>query len=103
MTPDKRITLSEVPRYVSSGMRVGVGGGPVMITPMALLREVIRSGAHDLRLVAASTGGLGLDLLIGAGCAASVEFAQVVLNEFGQAPNFRRHAESGRLACLDHT
>jgi glutaconate CoA-transferase subunit A len=100
---DKRIDLDEASRQVRSGMRVGIGGGPVMITPMALIREVVRRGARDLRLVASSTGGLGIDLLIGAGCAASVEFAQIVLNEFGQAPNFRRWAESGRLRCLDHT
>lgn len=100
---DKRITLGEVPRYVQSGMRLGIGGGPVMITPTALIREVVRSGGRDLKLVAASTGGFGVDLLIGAGCAASVEFAQIVFNEFGPAPNFRRYAESGRLRCLDHT
>jgi len=103
VTADKRIALGDVPRYVRTGMTLGLGGGPVMITPMALLREVLRSGARDLHLVAASTGGLGLDVLIGAGAAASVEFAQVILNEFGQAPNFRRWAESGRLACRDHS
>lgn len=100
---DKRIALAEVPRFVTSGQRVGIGGGPVMITPTALIREVIRSGAHDLHLVASSTGGFGIDVLVGAGCAASVEFAQIVLNEFGPAPNFRRWAESGRLRCLDHS
>lgn len=100
---DKLIALAEVPRHVQNGMTLGIGGGPVMITPTALIREVIRSGARDLHLVAASTGGFGLDLLIGAGCAASVEFAQIVLNELGPAPNFRRWAESGRLRCLDHT
>lgn len=103
MIIDKRIALGQVPRHVQSGMRVGIGGGPVMITPTALIREVIRSGARDLHLVAASTGGFGIDLLIGAGCAASVEFAQIILNEFGPAPNFRRWAEGGRLRCLDHT
>ena len=103
MSVDKRIGLAEVPRYVRSGQRVGIGGGPVMITPTARIREVIRAGVRDLRLVASSTGGFGLDLLIGAGCAASVEFAQIVLNEFGPAPNFRRWAESGRLRCLDHS
>lgn len=100
---DKRIELGEVARYVQNGMKVGIGGGPVTITPVALIREVIRSGVRDLRLVAASTGGFGLDLLIGAGSVASVEFAQIVLNEFGPAPNFRRAAEQGSLACLDHT
>lgn len=97
------MSLSEVSRHVPPGARLGIGGGPVMITPTALIREVIRSGVRDLRLVAASTGGFGLDLLIGVGAAASVEFAQVVLNEFGPAPNFRRYAESARLRCLDHT
>jgi glutaconate CoA-transferase subunit A len=103
VTTDKRVRLDEVRRWVTSGLRLGIGGGPMMITPTALVREVIRSGDRDFNLVAASTGGFGLDLLIGAGCAASVEFAQIVLNEFGPAPNFRRWAESGRLRCLDHT
>ncbi|MBI4246307.1 MAG: hypothetical protein HY614_03875, partial [Candidatus Rokubacteria bacterium] len=61
---DKRIALAEVSRHVQSGMTLGIGGGPVMIAPTALIREVIRSGARDLHLVAASTGGFGLDLLI---------------------------------------
>jgi glutaconate CoA-transferase subunit A len=100
---DKVIALSDVARYVPSGCTLGVGGGPVMATPTALLREVVRAGVHDLHIVAASTGGFGIDLLIGAGAVASVEFAQIVLNEFGAAPNFRRHAEAGRLRCLDHT
>lgn len=100
---DKRASLAEAARLVTNGARVGVGGGPVMITPMMLLREVLRQGARDLRLVCSSTGGLGVDLLIGAGAAASVEFAQIVLNEFGVAGNFRRAAESGRVRCLDHT
>jgi glutaconate CoA-transferase subunit A len=103
VTVDKRISLDEVPRWVQSGMRVGVGGGPLMITPTGLIREVIRSGARNLDVVAASTGGFGIDLLVGAGCAASVEFAQIVLNEFGPAPNFRRWVESGRLRCHDHS
>ena len=98
-----RIALGEVPRYVRSGMTVGIGGGPIMITPVAMIREILRSGARDLHVVASSTGGLGIDLMIGAGAVASVEFAQIVLNEFGPAPNFRRYAESGRLRCLDHT
>lgn len=100
---DKRIRPTDVLRHVRSGMLVGIGGGPLTATPTALLRELIRSGVRDLRVVASSTGGFGIDLLIGAGCVASVEFAQIVLNEFGPAPRFRRFAETGRLACVDHT
>ena len=100
---DKRTTLADAARRVGHGMLVGLGGGPVMVTPMALLRQVLRQGARDLHLVVSSTGGLGADLLIGAGAVTVVEFAQLVLNEFGPAPNFRRAAEAGRLRCLDHT
>ncbi len=99
----KLIGLNEVGRYVQSGMVIGIGGGPLLAAPMALVREVIRSGARDLRLVASSTGGVPFDLLIGAGCAASVEFAQIVFNEYGAAPNFRRYAEAGRIRCKDHS
>lgn len=99
----KLIALRDAAQYVRSGMKVGIGGGPVMITPIAVIREVLRQGARDLHLVASSTGGFGIDLLIGAGAVASVEFAQIVLNEFGAAPNFRRYAEQGRIRCLDHT
>jgi glutaconate CoA-transferase subunit A len=100
---DKRVRLEDVGRHVRDGMTVGVGGGPMMVNPIALIHEVIRRGARDLRLVASSTGGFGIDLLIGAGAVASVEFAQIVLNEFGPAPNFRRWAETGRLVCRDHS
>ncbi len=102
MTP-KLIRLSEVGRYAQIGMTVGIGGGPLLAAPMALVRELIRSGARDLHLVACSTGGVQFDMLIGAGCAASAEFAQIVFNEYGSAPNFRRYAEAGRLQCRDHT
>lgn len=99
----KLIALSEIRRHLRDAMSLGVGGGPLLSAPAALIREVIRSGVRDLRLIACSTGGYGLDLLIGAGCAASVEFAQISLYEYGFAPNFRRFAEAGRLRCLDHT
>lgn len=100
---DKRIARRDVARHLASGLRLGLGGGPVQITPVALVHEAIRAGVRDLRVILASTGGFGVDLLIGAGAVASVEFAQVTLNEFGAAPNFRRWAESGRLTCLDHS
>src|SRR2546422_4529497 len=97
---DKCIALSDLPRYVRSGMTVGIGGGPVMITPIAMIRAVLRSGARDLHVVASSTGGFGIDLMIGAGAVASVEFAQIVLNEFGPAPNFAatRRAAGSRVS-----
>ena len=100
---DKRVALHDVGRFVRSGMQLGIGGGPLLSTPTALISEIIRAGARDLRVVVSATGGFGVDLLIGAGAVASVEFAQVVFNEYGFAPNFRRYAEAGRITCLDHS
>lgn len=103
MGGSKLASIQDLRPLAQPGETVGIGGGPLQVTPMALIRELIRSRVSGLHLVAASTGGLGLDLLIGAGLAASVEFAQVVLNEYGPAPNFRRWAESGRLVAKDHS
>lgn len=98
---EKIIPLKELQRFVWSGMVLAVGGGPLKITPMALLREVLRTGVHDLEVLVTPTGGLGVDMLIGSGVVRSVEFAQIVLEEFGMAPNFRRMVQSGQVACKD--
>ena len=100
---DKRIGLGEVARHVRSGITLGIGGGPLLSTPVALIREIIRAGARGLHALVSATGGFGVDLLIGAGAVSAVEFAQIVFNEYGFAPNFRRYAEAGRLVCLDHS
>lgn len=100
---DKRISLDQVGQFFRSGMTVGVGGGPLLSTPVALIHAIVRAGLRDLRLVASATGGFGLDLLIGANAVASAEFAQIVFNEYGFAPNFRREAEAGRLVCRDNS
>jgi glutaconate CoA-transferase subunit A len=77
-------------------------GGHTENAPMALIRELIRQGRRDLGLISTPTGGLNVDLLIGAGAVARLHFAQVVLQEFGMAPHFRRAVEAGRLECLEY-
>ena len=47
--------------------------------------------------------GIQADLLIGAGCVASVEAAAVSLGEQGQAPRFRVAVSDGSLAMRDST
>ena len=70
--------------------------------PMALIRELIRQGRRHLGLVTTPTGGLNVDLAVGAGIADRIHFAQVVLEEYGMAPNFRRAVEWGALACREY-
>ncbi len=72
-------------------------------TPMALARALIRKGVRKLHLVNVPTGGLFADVLIGAGCVATVEGGGVTLGEYGQAPCFVRAVKSGAVHPLDTT
>ena len=71
--------------------------------PMELVRALIRRGVQGLHIVCVPTGGLAVDLLIGAGCVDTLETSGVSLDEFGQAPAFGRAARSGSLRILDTT
>jgi glutaconate CoA-transferase subunit A len=71
--------------------------------PMALARALVRKGVRDLHLVNMPTGGLFADVLIGAGCVATVEGGGVSLGEYGQAPCFVRAVKSGAVRPLDTT
>ncbi len=71
--------------------------------PMALARALIRKGVRNLHLVNMPTGGLFADVLIGAGCVATVEGGGVSLGEYGQAPCFVRAVKSGAVRPLDTT
>lgn len=70
---------------------------------MAATRALIRRGVKELRLLCVPTSGLQADLLIGAGCVASIECGAVMLGEYGPAPRFREAAESGALRMVDST
>ncbi len=70
---------------------------------MAATRALVRRGAHRLHLVACPTSGLQADVLIGAGCVATLEAAAVSLGEFGPAPRFANAVRSGAIAIMDST
>lgn len=93
---DKLMTAAEAARFVGDGIHLGVGAGMAM-NPMPVVREIIRRGVRGLTLTPVLTGGYVADLLIGAGCVETVQFPQIVMDEFGLAPNFRRKAERGEL------
>jgi glutaconate CoA-transferase subunit A len=70
---------------------------------MAATRALIRRGIRDLHLVLVPTSGLQADLLIGAGCVATLEGAAVSLGEHGLAPRFREAVERGAIDMRDAT
>jgi glutaconate CoA-transferase subunit A len=71
--------------------------------PMALTRALIRRGARHLRILAVPIGGMGIDMLIGAGCVAEVEAGAISLGEAGPAPCFTRAVRSGAVRMRDST
>lgn len=71
--------------------------------PMEAIRALIRRNARDLHLVTVPTGGLGADMLIGAGCVTTVETSGVTMGEFGLAPCFVRAVKSGTVTIKDAT
>jgi glutaconate CoA-transferase, subunit A len=70
---------------------------------LAVVRALIRRGARRLRLIGVPQLGLQADLLIGAGCVASVESAAVTLGEQGPAPRFTAAVRAGAIELRDST
>jgi glutaconate CoA-transferase subunit A len=71
--------------------------------PMAATRALIRRGVKRLHLIALPTSSLQADLLIGAGCIATLETSAVSLGEFGPAPRFVAAVTGGTIRMLDAT
>jgi glutaconate CoA-transferase subunit A len=101
MMPPVWTDLASAAALVKDGELVALGGH-TKAAPMALLRELIRQGRRRLGLVTVPTGGLNVDLAVGAGIADRLHFAQVVLEEYGMAPHFRRAVEQGRLSLWEY-
>jgi glutaconate CoA-transferase subunit A len=70
---------------------------------MAATRALIRRGVKRLELIALPTSSLQADLLIGAGCIASIETSAVSLGEFGPAPRFTAAVIAGAIKMKDAT
>lgn len=99
----KVVSLAEAAARVRSGDQVITSAGGAW-APMAVLREVLRRGARDLRLIGVVGGGLNMDLPIGAGAVASVDTCHVAVPPVARTgPNFSRHVTAGRVRSLDNT
>lgn len=70
---------------------------------MTATRALIRRGVKRLHLVTLPTSSLQADLLIGAGCIATLETSAVSLGEFGPAPRFAAAILAGAITMRDAT
>lgn len=73
------------------------------LTPCALAHALVRRGVRGLRLLGVPVSGYVTDLLIGAGCVASVMTSAVTLGESGMAPRFAAAVAAGTLQVIDAT
>ena len=73
------------------------------LAPCALVRALVRRGVRGLRLLGVPVSGYVTDLLIGAGCVASVQTSAVTLGEAGLAPRFTAAVAAGSIEVIDAT
>ena len=100
---DKVTTLENASADVKTGAQV-VMSANLNRSPMALLRQVVRQGTRDLRVVGVVGGEINIDFLVGAGAVNVVDTCSVTLGEFARTgPNFARYVLAGRVRALDNT
>lgn len=96
--PDAAAIAAAIP----DGARVAISQDSTGVS-MAVTRELVRRGARGLHLVCVPISGLQADVLIGAGCVATVETSAVTLGEFGTGPRFAAALRAGAIRVLDAT
>lgn len=95
-------SIAELAAQVPDGAKLVVAkdeSGVAMAAALALIRR----GVKNLHLVTVPVSGLQADLLIGAGCVATLESSAITLGEFGLAPCFTRAVKSGAIRMKDAT
>ena len=87
---------------IAPGSRVAVPVDYAGVS-MALTRALLELGTPDLTLICVPTGGLQVDMLIGAGQVRAIETSAVSLGEAGGAPRFNAAVRDGTIALKDAT
>ena len=100
---EKLLSLQEAIRFVKSGASFGLCAGILENEPMAFLREMVRQGIKELKVVNLPGGGMSIDFLIGAGAVAEYETCFCSLGDYGQAPHFQRALRLPSFQLKDNT
>lgn len=98
----EQISLDALAGRIADGARVALPPD-YSGCAMAATRALIARGAKDLHLIGVPSIGFQGDMLIGAGCVATVETAAVTLGEYGPAPRFTAAIKSGAIKMIDGT
>ncbi|HEX5767763.1 MAG TPA: CoA transferase, partial [Burkholderiales bacterium] len=95
-------TIEDLAGRVPDGARVALAPD-YSGCALAAVRALIRRRVQGLHLIGVPQFGFQADLLIGAGCVASVEAAAVTLGEQGSAPRFVAAVKAGAIEIRDST
>ena len=105
--PKRREVLmseSDASAMIKDGDTVIIGGFGSDNHSMPIIRQLIRRKARNLTVIGGATGGLELDLLIGAGCIKKVISGYVGAELHAPVGNcFRRAAERGEIEVYETT
>jgi acyl CoA:acetate/3-ketoacid CoA transferase alpha subunit len=97
----KVVSLEEMVAGIEPGTLVSLGGGGLVRKPLAACAALALRGT-EVRLTA-FLGGPDVDLLIGMGVVAELDFAYVGLDALGLSPNFRFAREKAGLRVVEWT
>ncbi len=99
----KLIRIEEAAALIKDGDTLGIGGNVLHRAPMALVREIARRGAKNLRLVKAA-GALDIDLLCFAGCVSYVDAGFVGYeSKYLMADHYRAAVQNGGVRANEHS
>jgi glutaconate CoA-transferase subunit A len=88
---------------IADGSKLALAADYYSGCAMAAVRRLIARGVRDLHLIGIPTLGFQADMLIGAGCVATVECAAVTIGEYGPAPRFVAAVKAGTIRVIDGT
>ena len=109
MTMSPRLTpvdLDAVLEHVTDGALMAIPSGfnaEFSGISMVATRALIRKGVKGLNLLAVPASGMQADMLIGAGCVASIQTGSILLYEYGRASRFIEAQKHGTIKVKDST
>jgi glutaconate CoA-transferase subunit A len=93
------MTAAEAVAQLSDGATLGIGGWGARRKPMALVREILRSGLKDLTVI--SYGGPDVGLLAAAGRIKKLVFGFVTLDLIPLDAHFRKARQAGAFEVME--
>lgn len=93
-------SLEEIAPLIHDGMTIGIGGWGSRRKPMALVRQIVRSGARGLRVV--SFGGADVGILCATGQASEIVHAFVSLDSVAIDPLFANARQQGTVRSVEY-